>query len=69
MYRDCLKTVKHMTPHPLAQKNIAKHFRVEFEKQREVTCKDRHQEFRDGITRLLSNYILYDIRRQYEENP
>jgi hypothetical protein len=32
MYRDCLKTVKHMTADPRAQSNIAKHFRVEFEK-------------------------------------
>jgi hypothetical protein len=69
MYRDCLKTVKHMTPNQTAQKNIAKHFRIEFDKQKTVTCKDKHQEFREGITRLLSNYILYDIRKQYEENP
>lgn len=32
MYRDCLKTVKHMTQDPKAQRNIALHFRMEFEK-------------------------------------
>jgi len=42
MYRDCLKTVKHMTQDPKAQRNIALHFRMEFEKQRAVTDKDKH---------------------------
>ncbi len=63
MYRDCLKTVKHMTADPRAQVNIARHFRMEFEKQKLVSDKNKHQEFREGITRLLSNYILYDVRR------
>ena len=52
-----------MTTDPRAQHNIARHFRLEFEKQRAVTEKDKHQQFREGITRLLSNYILYDIKR------
>jgi hypothetical protein len=63
MYRDCLRTVKHMTTDPRAQKNISANFRKEFEKQRLVTEKDKHQLFREGITRLLSNYILFDIKR------
>lgn len=36
---------------------------MEFEKQRLVTEKDKHEEFRLGIVRLLSNYMLYDIKR------
>ena len=63
MYRDCLKTVKYMNKDPRAQENIARHFRVEYEKQRAVTEKEQHDKFRQGITRLLSNYILYDIRK------
>lgn len=58
-----------MTPHPAAQRNIASNFRREFEKQRTVTDKEKHQEFREGIIRLLSNYVLFDIRRQYQEDP
>jgi hypothetical protein len=52
-----------MNKDPRAQENIARHFRVEFEKQRAVTEKEQHDKFRQGITRLLSNYILYDIRK------
>jgi hypothetical protein len=52
-----------MTTDPRAQKNISANFRKEFEKQRLVTEKDKHQLFREGITRLLSNYILFDIKR------
>ena len=69
MYRDCLKTAKYMTQDPKAQLNISKHFRMEFEKQRLVTDNDKHQEFRMGITRLLSNYILFDIKKQYQADP
>ena len=43
MYRDCLRTVKHMTTDPRAQKNIAANFRKEFEKQRLVLEKDKHE--------------------------
>ena len=76
MYRDCLRTVKYMTQdviviitiiniifQPRSRANISLNFRREFEKQRAVTDKDQHQKFRDGITRLLSNYMLYDITR------
>jgi hypothetical protein len=52
-----------MSADPRAQQNIARHFRMEFEKQRAVAEKEKHQQFREGITRLLSNYILYDIKR------
>eukprot|EP00347_Sterkiella_histriomuscorum_P012355 403368913 len=69
MYRDCLKATRIMASEPSKQKNIAKHFRLEFEKQRNVFDKDKHEEFRFGIVRLLSNYMLYDIKKQYLENP
>lgn len=45
------------------QQNLVKHFRIEFEKQRQVTDKEKHEEFRVGIARLLSNYMLYDIKK------
>lgn len=32
MYRDCLKSVGLMNPNKVAQKNIALHYRKEFEK-------------------------------------
>jgi len=32
MYRDCLKSVSLMNPNKVAQKNIALHYRMEFEK-------------------------------------
>ena len=55
-----------MKSKPRAQKNIAQHFRKEFEKQRGITDADKHEEFRFGMARLLSNYMLYDIKK-YEK--
>ncbi|CDW86967.1 UNKNOWN [Stylonychia lemnae] len=55
MYRDCLKVSRMMS----ADKNIAKHFRLEFEKQRSVTDQEKHQDFRK----------FYHYFRQYLENP
>ena len=70
MYRDCLKVAPMMSPgNPKAIDNIQKHFRVEFEKQRNVTDEEEHKEFRSGIVRLLSNFMAYEVKTQYLSNP
>ncbi len=69
IYRDCLKVVNFITDEPDKVNNIRNHFRLEFKKQREVTSEEEHVKFREGMVRLLSNYMLFDIKRQYKENP
>ena len=41
---------------------------MEFEKQRTAT-EAEHEEFRSGMVRMLSNFLTYDIKRQYLEDP
>ena len=77
MYRDTLKAVPLMNTNvslteiintyiyqKLAQKNIALHYRKEFEKQRLVSREsNEHTLFREGIVRTLSNLLVFDITR------
>ena len=70
MYRDCLKAAPMMAGgNPAAITNVKKHFRIEFEKQRIVKTKTEHEEFRSGIIRLLSNFLAYEVKKQYMEDP
>mmetsp|Transcript_17728 Transcript_17728/g.30010 ORF Transcript_17728/g.30010 Transcript_17728/m.30010 type:complete len:127 (-) Transcript_17728:75-455(-) len=70
MYRDCLKVVPLMAPNnEKAAANIKQEFRKNFEKQRKVLDKAEHDEFRDGIVRLLSNFLAYEVKRQYLDEP
>ena len=69
MYRDCLKAAPMMSPgNEAAIKNIKQHFRYEFEMQRHKT-EEEHEVFRSGIVRMLSNFMAYEIKSQYLENP
>ena len=49
--------------------NIAKNFRLEFEKMRTVQTENEVDEFKRGITRMLSNLMVYEVKRQYMEDP
>ena len=44
-------------------------WRNEFEKQRNATSEVEVEKFKEGIVRTLSNLTLYEISRQYKENP
>jgi len=68
MYRDVLKVVPLMQKNKIAQQNVRLHFRMEFEKQRSAS-EQENMEFRSGIVRLMSNFMAYTIKQQYEENP
>ena len=70
MYRDCLKVAPMMQPgNQIAIKNIKHHFRLEFEKQRQVKSEEEHEVFRRGIVTLLSNFLVHEVKTQYTENP
>ena len=45
-----------------ATKNIRKHFRVEFDKGMAETDKEKQEKFKEGIIRLLSNYMLHNVK-------
>jgi hypothetical protein len=69
MYRDCLKVAPMMSPgNTMAIVNIKKHFRMEFEKQRQVN-EAEHEIFRSGMITLLSNFLAYEVKTQYLANP
>jgi hypothetical protein len=70
MYRDCLKVSPMMSPgNKAAIANIKTHFRVEFEKQRRVRDENEHEMFRHGIVRMLSNFLVFEVKSQYLADP
>ena len=69
MYRDCLKATPLMNPSKQAQKGIAQLWRIEFEKQRHAESEVEVEKFKEGIVRTLSNLTLFEISKQYKENP
>lgn len=68
LYRDLLKAAKFMQTDPKAIENIRGSFRKQFEAQRSVT-KEQHEEFREGMIRLMSNLTLHTIKEIYQKNP
>jgi hypothetical protein len=63
MYRDCLKIAPMMSPgNKAAIENIKSHFRVEFEKQRLIRSEGEHEMFRHGIVRMLSNFLVHEVK-------
>ena len=70
MYRDCLKVSPMMSAgNQAAINNVKIHFRQEFEKQRAVKDNQEHEVFRTGIVRLLSNFLAYEVKTQYLDDP
>jgi hypothetical protein len=70
MYRDCLKVTPMMSPgNQVAIDNIKLNFRHEFEKQRAFKDEHEHEVFRSGIVRLLSNFLVYEVKTQYLADP
>ena len=57
-----------MNPDKKAQENIKLHFRQSFETQRDVS-EAEHRVFKEGIVRHLSNLTIYEVTKQYREDP
>ena len=62
LYRDVMKAVAYMSDNPNVRANIRKVFRKEFEKQRSVKTKEEHEKFREGMMRILGNFLYEKIR-------
>ena len=63
MYRDCIKAVPLMNSNKIAQENIRKNFRVEFEKMRAAKTEAEVEQFKDGIIRFMSNLSIYTVKQ------
>ena len=63
------KAVEVTLKNAAATVNIRKHFRSEFDKGLSHTDQEKIDKFQDGIIRLLSNYMLHNIKQEYKENP
>ena len=69
MYRDCLRAAGLMAGGNADRAaNIKLHFRAEFDKQK-TASEEEHKVFREGMTRLLSNFMAYEVKTQYLANP
>lgn len=68
MYRDIRKMARHMSVGNASKlSTLDKMFWLQFEQQRKTT-KEEHDKFREGIVKILSNYMLHVVKEEYLGN-